>query len=44
MKVLVPVERVIDDNRKVRVTAAGSVADLANVKMPMPERTGTRDG
>lgn len=44
MKVLVPVQRVIDDNRKVCVTAGGAVADLANVKMPMPERTGTRDG
>ena len=35
MKVLVPVKRVIDYNVKVRVKAAGTGVDLANVKMSM---------
>jgi electron transfer flavoprotein beta subunit len=35
MKILVPVERVIDHNVKARVRADGSGVDLANVKMSM---------
>ena len=35
MKILVPVERVIDYNVKVRVKADGTGVDLANVKMSM---------
>lgn len=35
MKILVPVKRVVDYNVKVRVNAAGSAVELANVKMSM---------
>lgn len=35
MKVLVPVNRVIDYNMKARVKVDGSGVDLANVKMSM---------
>src|ERR671939_127305 len=35
MKLLVPVKRVVDFNVKVRVKAAGSGVELANVKMSM---------
>ena len=35
MKMLVPVNRVVDFNVKIRVKADGSGVDLANVKMSM---------
>jgi electron transfer flavoprotein beta subunit len=35
MKILVPVERAVDDNIKVRVKADGTRVDTANVKMSM---------
>jgi len=35
MKILVPVERVVDANVRVRVKADGSAVDIANVKLSM---------
>src|SRR5262252_5095141 len=35
MKILVPIERVVDFNMKIRVKADGSGVELANVKMSM---------